>query len=99
MVLVPFGEAGRISGDEHVVVDDIERETAINVQGRAFLFVQSEGRREVRHYIPKIYDAVADVDAGIEEVDEIGMAYAGLGPGVNDGSEVCCHVVEEIRGG
>jgi hypothetical protein len=99
MVLVPGVEAGRVSGDEDVVVDDVESETAVNMQGRAFVFVESEGWWEMRHYVPKIDDAVADIDAGIEEVDEIRVTDARFGPGVNDGRELRCHVIEEIRGG
>ena len=99
MVLVPGVDAGGVSGDEDVVVDDVEGKAAIDMQGRAFVFVESEGRREMRHHVPKIDNAVADIDAGIEEVNEIGMADARLGPGVHDGSEVCCDVVEEIRRG
>lgn len=99
MVFVPGVDAGRVSGDQDVVVNDVEREAAIDMEGRAFVFVKSQWRREVRHYIPKIDDAVADINAGIEEVDEIGVADAGLGPGVNDWREVRCHVIQEIRRG
>ena len=38
MVLVPFGEAGGVSGDKDVVVDDVERKAAIDVERRAFVF-------------------------------------------------------------
>ena len=39
------------------------------MQGRAFVFVESEGWREMRHDVPKIGDAIADIDARIKEVD------------------------------
>ena len=50
------------------------------------------------HDVPEIDHAVADVDASIEEVDEIGMADARFGPGVNDGGEIAGEVVEYIEG-
>ena len=75
-------------------MDDVERETAIDMQGRAFVFVESEGWREMRHDVPKIGDAIADIDARVEEVDEIGMADARFGPGVNDGRQIRCHIVQ-----
>jgi hypothetical protein len=99
MVLVPGGDAERVSVDEDVVVDDVESETAIDMQRRAFVFVESEGRREMRHHVPEIDDAVADIDAAIKELDEIPVADARLGPGVDDGRELRCHVIEKIRGG
>ena len=99
MMRVPGGDARCVSGDQQVIVDDVERKTAIYVQVRAFVFVQSEHRRQVRHHVPKIDDAIADIDAGIEEADEIGVADARLGPGVNDGSEICRDVVEKIGSG
>ena len=96
---VPGGDAGCVSGDQHVVVDDVEGKTAIYVQVRAFVFVESERRRQVRHHVPKIDDAVADVYTGVEEADEIGVADARFGPGVNNGREICRDVIEEIRRG
>ena len=60
-------------------MDHVERKTAVYMQGIAFVFVESEHRRQVRHNVPKIDNAIADVDAGIEEADEIRMADARLG--------------------
>jgi len=99
MMRVPGGNARCVSGDQHVVVDDVEGKTAIYVQVRAFVFVESEHRRQVRHHIPKIDDAVADIYAGVEEADEIGVADARLGPSIDDGREICRDVVEEIGSG
>jgi hypothetical protein len=99
MVRVQGSKAGRVAGDQQVIVDDVEGKTAVYMQGRAFVFVESEHRRQMRHNVPKIHDAIADIDAGIEEADEIGVADARLGPGVNDGREICCDVVEKIGSG
>ena len=99
MVRVPGSQAGRVAGDQQVIVDDVERKTAVYVQGRAFVFVQSEHRGKMRHHVPKVYDAIADVDASIEEADEIGVADARFGPGINDGRKICCDVVKEIGSG
>ena len=96
---VPGGDARCVSGDQQVIVDDVERKTAVNVPVRAFVFVQSKHRRQVRHKVPKIDDAIADIDAGIEEADEIRMADARLGPGVNDRRQIRCDVVEKIGSG
>ena len=63
------------------------------------MFVESEHRRQVRRNIPKIDNAIADVDAGIEEADEIGVADARPGRGVNDGRQICRDVVGKIGSG
>jgi hypothetical protein len=34
-------------------VDDVEGKTAINVQVRAFVFVESVHRRQMRHNVPQ----------------------------------------------
>ena len=60
------------------------------------MFVKSEDRGKVRHDVPVIDDTIADVEAGIEEADVIGMADARLGPGVNSGLKVGGDVIEEI---
>lgn len=39
MVFVPRGYAGGITGDEDVIADDVEGEAAIDMEGRAFVFV------------------------------------------------------------
>ena len=54
MVRVPGGKAGRVAGDQQVIVGDVERETAIYVQVRAFVFVESEHRRQMRHNVPRL---------------------------------------------
>jgi ribosomal protein L14E/L6E/L27E len=64
MVRVRGSKAGRAAGDQQVIVDDVERKTAVYRQGRAFVFVESEHRRQMRHHAPKIDDAIADIDAG-----------------------------------
>jgi hypothetical protein len=50
---VPGGDAGCVSGDEDVVVDHVEGKTAIYVQVRAFVFVESVHRRQMRHNVPQ----------------------------------------------
>lgn len=50
----------------------------------------------MRHHVPKIDDAVADVEAGIEEAEVVGMADAGLGPSIDGGSEIGGDVVKKI---
>jgi len=70
MVRVPGSKPGRVAGNQQAIV-----------QPRAFVFVESEHRRQMRHHVPKIDDALADIDAGIEEADEIGVADVRLGPG------------------
>src|ERR1700693_4176277 len=96
MAFVPGLDAGQVTGDEHVIVNDVGSEAAVDMKGRAFVFVEGEYRRKMRHDIPEADNAIADVDAAIEEADEIGVADAGLGPGVNGGSEIGGDVVEEI---
>lgn len=98
MIHVPGGEAGGVAGDQGVVVDDVWGEAAVNVQPGAFVFVEGEDWREMGDDVPEIDDAVADVEAGVEEADVIGMADARLGPGVNGGREIDGEVVEEIGG-
>jgi hypothetical protein len=53
----------------------------------------------MRHNVPKIDDAIANIDAGIEEADEIRGAGPRLGRGVNVRCEICCAVVEKIGNG
>src|SRR5579862_3867591 len=98
VIHVPGGEAGGVAGDQGVVVDDVWGEAAVNVQPGAFVFVEGEDWREMRDDVPEIDDAVADVEAGVEEADVIGMADARLGPSVNGGREIDGEVVEEIGG-
>jgi hypothetical protein len=50
---VPGGDAGCVSGDEDVVVDHVEGKTTIYAQVRAFVFVESVHRRQMRHNVPQ----------------------------------------------
>ena len=77
VVSVPFGNARRVSGCQHVIVDHVQREAAVDGDAAAFVLVACQIGKQMRHYIPNIHDPIADIDVGIEEANEIVMAHAG----------------------
>jgi hypothetical protein len=90
---VPFGDTGRVSGCQHVMVDHVQREAAVDGDAAAFVLVACQIGRQMRHYIPNIHDPIAD---GIEEAHEIVMAHARLGPGVDDWGKGG-NVIQQVR--
>ena len=62
------------------------------------MFVESQHRRKVRHNIPQVDDAIADVDERVEEPDIIGITDARVGPRVHDGRDTSGDIVQQVRG-
>lgn len=98
VVSVPFGNARRVSGCQHVIVDHVQREAAVDGDAATFVFVACKIWRQVRHYVPNIHDPIADVDVGIEEADEIVVAHARLSPGVDNWGK-SRDVIQQVRRG
>src|SRR5947209_19563972 len=93
MVVVPSRNSGCIPCLQYMIVYNVQRKAAIDGDLAAFMFVSREVRWKVRNHVPNICDAIANVDMGIVEADEIAMSYARFSPGVDHGRKIGRNVV------
>src|SRR5579863_4667421 len=92
VLLVPFRNSRHISRRQHVVVDHVERKSAVDIELVAFVFVVGNVWGKMRDHVPDIHDTVADVDVGVIKGDEIVVADARLGPSVHDRGKILSRV-------
>ena len=83
MVIIPSGDARRVSRGEHVVVNDIQGETAINREFAAFVFVFRNVRRKMRHNIPHVHNAITNVYVRVVKGHEVVVTDAWLGHSID----------------
>ncbi len=85
VILVPGRHSWHISCREYVIVHDIERESAVNCDLIAFVFVARDIGWQMRNDVPQIHDAITDVHVGVKKTYEIAVPNARFRPGVNLG--------------